>query len=222
MTHTPNVPKRNWAAVVLAAAGAYVVVTTALNGANRSSPDFPTTFYGLESGLLFVSFALVPVAILVAFVAFGLGAAGLAPLGGNSARSRLLFLGTGVFALAAQYSYLGGFFNYLMGGGSELPERVTTFALTAVAVALAVATSVVVFRAGVVRGAARWALPAATLLTVVSAVVSNLFALSPNEFVSNWGDIPHGLGIAIVGIAYWRVGLVARRPVPEAVESLAE
>jgi len=125
----------------------------------------------------------------------------------------MLFLVTGVAAAVAQYSLVGP--ALVAVGDSLAPATTTIIVLDSIAFALAILTSIVVARAGVVRGLARWAMPIAIVLIASALIVSN-------TFVSDWGDIPHGLGILILGLAYWRAGVHTPAPVPEQQESLAE
>jgi hypothetical protein len=219
MTNRPGDPKpsqrRNPGAVFLVIAGGFALLATLANGILRSIPDAPTNLFGTVFGLLLASFVLVPLVIVVAFTYLGVGGRGVYPLGGYSVRARMLFFLTGVVALAAQYSLIGPALVPVGPDESLVPAEATTIALDSVAIALAILTSVVVIRTGVVRGFARWALPVAIVLTAASLIISNAIP-------SNWGDIPHGVGIVILGLGYWRAGVHVPAPVPEAVESLAE
>jgi hypothetical protein len=215
MTDPGRTPKRNWAAVLLAVAGGFMLIATIANATLRSIPDAPPQPFAIIFGLLLASFVLGPIAILVAFRVLGTGTRSLEPLGGNTLASRLLFVLTALFTLAAQYSLLGPLL-FDVGNGQAVNRGITaSYVLDAGAFALAIVTSVVILRAGVVRGFARWALPIAAALAIVSVIVSNAL-LTP------WGDVPHGLAVLLLGVAYWRAGLSVDGPVPEGAESLAE
>lgn len=218
MTRSTSTSRRNLGAVILVIAGAYALFATLANAVSRAIPDFPTNLFGTQFGLLLASFVLVPVAIVVSFTYFGVGSGGVYPLGGYSVRARMLFFLTGIVALAAQYSFFGLALVPVGQDSSLAPAETTIFVLDSFAVALAIVVSVVVIRVGVVRGLARWALPLAILLTTVSIVFPSL----PNAPESDWWDIPHGLGIALLGVAYWRAGVHTPPSVPEGAESLAE
>jgi hypothetical protein len=218
MTHSQPGARRSLGGVILVVAGGFALFATLANAIARAIPDFPTNLFGTIFGLLLASFLLVPVAIVVAFVYFGVGAGGVYPLGGYSVRSRMLFLLTGLVALAAQYSLVGPALVPVGPDSSLVPAEVATSVLDGLAVALAILVCVVVVRVGVVRGLARWALPLALVLTAASLVLTAL----PSGAVGDWEDIPHCLGILVLGIAYWRAGVHAVAPVPEPAKSLAE
>ena len=213
MTEPKTPPRRNLGAVLLVIGGGFALFATLANGILRSIPDAPTNLFGTVSALLFASFLLVPLLIVVAFTYLGVGGRGVYPLGGYTARARLLFLATGVVALAAQYSLAA--LALVAVGDSLAPAITTNIVLDFIALALTILTAIVVIRAGIVRGFGRWALPV-TVAHVASALIIS------NVVVSDWGDIPHGLGILILGLGYWRAGVHAPAPVPEGAESLAE
>jgi hypothetical protein len=215
MTERGRPPMRNWAAVVLVIAGSLLLVATISNATIRSIPNAPTASFAIVFGLQLASFLLVPVAILVAFRVFGSGTARLEALGGDGLGQRLMFVLTALFALAAQYSLLGPILVVGDSGRSATPEFTASYVLDGTAFALAIVTSIVIIRGGVVRGFARSALPIATLLTAISLVGSNLV-------ISLWGDVPHGLAVLLLGIGYWRAGLPVGIPVPARPKSLAE
>jgi hypothetical protein len=215
MTDAERPPRRNWAAVVLVVAGAFLLVATLANGILRSIPDAPTAPFAIVFGLQLASFLLVPIAILIAFRVFGSGTARLESLGHDTLASRMLFTLTALFALAAQYSLLGPLLLVGDSGKSVTPELTAGYILDGAAFALALLTSVVIIRTGVVSGLARWALPVAALLALASVIVSNLVP-------TVWGDVPHGLAVLGLGVAYWRAGLPGGIPVPESPKSLAE
>ncbi len=118
-------------------------------------------------------------------------------------------LGAVILVIAGAYALFATLANAVSRAIPDFPTN---------AVALAIVVSVVVIRVGVVRGLARWALPLAILLTTVSIV----FPSVPNAPESDWWDIPHGLGIVLLGVAYWRAGVHTPPSVPEGAESLAE
>jgi hypothetical protein len=214
-TPAGGTPRRNWGAVVLAVAGAFMLIATIANGTLRSIPDAPTQPFAVVFGLLLASFVLAPIAILIAFRVFGTGTLSFQPLGGDALGSRLLFVLTALFTLAAQYSLLGPLL-FDVGDGRAVNRAATaSYILDAAAFALAIVTSVIILRAGIVRGFARWALPIAAVLAVVSVVVSN-------TLFTEWADVPHGLAVLFLGVAYWRAGVPADVPVPAGPESLAE
>jgi hypothetical protein len=218
MPQSTSALRRNLGAVILVVAGGYALFATLANGLARAIPDTPTNLFGTISGLLLASLLLVPLAIVVSFTYFGAGGSGVYPLGGYSVRARMLFFLTGIVALAAQYSFFGLALVPVGPDSSLVPAESTMYVLDSIAAALAIVVSVVVIRVGVVRGLARWALPFAILLTAVSVV----FPSVPNWLQSDWWDVPHGLGIVIVGVAYWRAGVHMPPSVPEGAESLAE
>ncbi|HEY5229886.1 MAG TPA: hypothetical protein VIJ11_03200 [Galbitalea sp.] len=218
MAHAVSDPRRNLGAAILVVAGSFALVATLANAVSRAIPAFPTNLFGTLFALLLASFVLVPLAIVVAFTYFGVGGRGVYPLGGYSVRARMLFFLTGVVALAAQYSFLGLALVPVGPGSSLVPAETTIWVLDLIAVVAAATVSVVVIRVGVVQGLARGALPLAILLTAVSVV----FPSVPGSPQSDWWDVPHGVGIVILGIAYWRAGVHTPPPVPEGTESLAE
>jgi hypothetical protein len=210
-----RIPKRNWAAVVLAVAGAFMLIAMIANGTLRSIPDAPSQPFAVVFGLLLASFVLAPIAILVAFRVFGTGTRSFPPLGGDALGSRLLFVLTALFTLAAQYSLLGPLLFDVGDGGAVNRATTASYILDGAAFVLAIVTSVIILRAGIVRGFARWALPIAAALAIVSVIVSNTLP-------TDWGDVPHGVAVLFLGVAYWRAGVPVEGPVPAGPESLAE
>ena len=59
------------------------------------------------------------------------------------------------------------------------------------------------------------AVPITIVLIAAALIISNVL-------VSDWGDIPHGVGIVILSLAYWRAGVHTPPAVPEGPKSLAE
>ena len=203
-------PERNWGGVIVAAAGAFELAATLFNAIARAIPGFPTNLFGTISGLLLGAFVLVPIALVVGFAPLAFGTGKLASIAGEGVRSRLT-----VFTAALVSAVVPFVVIFLIAGSlgqdEEAAERATSGSLVVEIFALLIGlvAGIVIARAGVARGYARWSLIVAVLLISVTIV------LGYTDLLANWQDIPRAIGILALGISYWRVGLPSAHTRPE-------
>jgi hypothetical protein len=202
-----SAPRRNWGGVVIAVTGAALVLATALDGISRPIVDFPTNFFGPIFGIQLGLFVLTPIALVVGFAPLAFGARGLIGIAGPSIRSRLWLFGTAIFALIAQYTAAGLFIDEIGQADESAITRSTNGALVVLVFALLVGlvAGSIVARVRIATGLARWSLIIAIVLVAVSV------GAGFGSFESNWTELPYAVGILLLGLSYWRVGLVSAR-----------
>jgi hypothetical protein len=195
-------PKRNWGGVVIAVAGAFELASTLFNAIARSFPDFPTSVFGTIFGLQLASFLLVPPALAVGFAPLAFGARGLASIAGPGSRARLFVFAATLVGCLAQFGILVLLISEI-GPDEETIARASSAILVIEIFALLVAlvAGIVIARARVVAGFARWSLIVGIALIAVTLV------LGYSNIAQNWQDVPRAVGLLAIGLSYWRAGL---------------
>lgn len=164
----------------------------------------------LSYGVTFVA-ALVVLAVSTVPLAFG--STGRDGVVGRSLAGRIALVGYGWVFLAAQVALLLATF-----AGVEAASTVN-LVLTLVQTGCAVVAVVVVYRARIARGAARWSLALSVLVGIVAGVVSNV---APSLDVVMAAFCLSAASIAFAGVTYvlWRPvrsRRTADAPAPRAV-----
>lgn len=200
-----DAPTRNWGGVVIAVTGVALVLATVLNAISRSIVDFPTSFFGPIFGIQLGLFVVTPIALVIGFAPLAFGARGLTGIAGPSIRSRFWLFGTAFFALIAQYTAAGLFIGEIGQSDESTITRSTNGALVVLVFALLVGlvAGVIVARTGIAHGLARWSLIIAILLVAVSV------GAGFGSLESNWSELPYAVGILLLGLSYWRAGLLS-------------
>jgi hypothetical protein len=210
LVSAPGTRRRNWGGVMIAIAGGYELVSTVLNATARSIPNFPTNLFGTIFVLQFAAVLLVPFALLVGFAPLAFGALGMRSIAGPALSAKIRVFLAGVVGCIAQF-VIAGLFIAEIGQTSDAAISGTTSATIVVgvfALLIGVMAAVVIARAGVATGYARWS------LFVAVALIAVTIALGDIGLAGQWQDVPRAAGILALGVSYWRVGLPATASVP--------
>jgi hypothetical protein len=220
-SHVPRpTPARNWGAVVIAAAGAFALACDGWWVVALVAP-FSSVLIETAFILQVATLSFVPIAVLVGFVPLSFGARGFASIAGTTSRTRLLVFAAPVVACVAQLVIVAAPLFETGMGQQALETSVSGILILAVfAVLLVIVAGIVIARAGIARGFARWSLLVALLLTLVT------LALYSAGLAVVWQDVPRSIGLVALGIGYWRAGRTAPvaedSRVPVGSKSLAE
>jgi hypothetical protein len=162
-----------------------------------------------------LNFVVLPIVLVVAAVPLAFGRGTVASVTGTSRVGRILFLAWAVLSALSQLA-----FTIELGSTLQVAQTVEIVRLliAVLAVAAGVAAAVVILLAGVAVGFARVSL----FLAVLLFAVTELGYLGAFGAFGLWGDLPRAVGLLVLGLSYWRVGLPEARTVPDQGESLAE
>lgn len=204
-TLSTDAPVSNRGGVLLTAVGVLSVLAVVI-GALQIVPG-PFAF-----GLNFV---VLPVVLVVAAVPLAFGRSRVAGVAGRSRLGRILFLAWAVLSAVSQLAFIIELASTLQVAQTVEIVRLLVAVLAVVA---GVAAAVVILLAGVAVGFARVSL----FLAILLFAVTELGYLGAFGAFGLWGDLPRALGLLVLGLSYWRVGLPVTGSVPDQGESLAE
>jgi hypothetical protein len=190
---------RNWAGVLIAIIGAGGLVFSLLHGLLQDNVA------GSIANILVELFAYFPgvIAVLVAAIVLGFGTGRLAGIVGSSRWGRVSVCAWAILNAASQLAFIG----YLTDDATHFAQAEDIQATLSIATVLVgLVAAAFVLRAHVVTGFARVSLFIAVLLFAVTEALQ----LVGNTDTGWFWDIPRLAGLAILGISYWRAGVVPR------------
>lgn len=194
---------RNWGAVLITVVSGCALIASLLY-------DFsPDSAVGGAAGIAQFLFEYIPgaLAIFVGVIVFAFGAkrsgeTHLASVAGTGRLGQAAVFVWGLLAATTQVSFLG----LLSDDPLTLERAQEVQQLCGIgAILIGVVAAVLVVRAHVLRGFARYAL---FLCVVLFAVTFVLVLLAGNDLSPLW-DLPRVIGLVVLGVAYWRAGVPA-------------
>lgn len=225
MTKELRPARANWGGVVITAAAVVALVGDVVH-------EIPSAALSdVEGDFTELTILVVPIALIVGFVPLAFGSRRLRSIVGDSWRSRTwLFAAPIVAALAEQFGSEPVIPAVIYPDGEHYDinsELNLAFFVLALATVLGFVAGIAVVRAGIATGLARWSL-LVTVVLILATVVLNYFGWVLDWY--SWLDLPRSLGLLVLGVSYWRVGIrstvpaepVAEPSVTEPAKSLAE
>ncbi len=198
-----DAPTVNRAAVQLAVVGA-IGILAALSTGLHTVPFFAAA----------LSYAVLPVVLVVVSVPLALGNRRFRSVVGPSIVGRVLFILWAVSTALSQIALLGELSD---DRSTSLQVETARQVLSLVAAASGIIAGVIILNSGP-RSLARSSLIFGVVLFAVSE--SLLYAQTP--VLDAWWGVPLALGWLLMGLSYLHSGLPDAAPVPEGPESLAE
>ncbi len=194
---------RNWGAILITVVSGCALIASLLY-------DFsPDSAVGGAAGIAQFLFEYIPgaLAIFVGVIVFAFGTkrsgiARLASVAGTNRLGQAAVFVWGLLAAATQVSFLG----LLSGDALTLARAEDVQQLCGIgAILIGIFAAILVFRAHVLRGFARYAL----FLCVILFAVTFVLVLFAGNDLSPLSDLPRVAGLVVLGIAYWRAGVPA-------------
>jgi hypothetical protein len=162
-----------------------------------------------------LNFVVLPIVLVIAAVPLAFGASRVAGVAGSSRSGRILFLAWAALSAVSQLAFIIELGSTLQV--AQLVEIVRLF-IAVLAIVAGVTAAVAILLARVAVGFARVSL----FLAVLLFAVTELGYLGAFGAFGLWGDLPRAVGLLVLGLSYWRVGLPITGSVPDRYESLAE
>lgn len=196
MTNTASPVGRNGAAVLIFIVGAGGFVASLLHALLQNNVGAISEIF-----VLLFSYSFGVIGVLIAAILLSFGTRRFVSIVGDSGWGRVALCAWAILNAASQVAYVG----YLSDGATHVVRAhqiQMTIAIATLLVGLLAATFVL--RGHVATGFAAVSLFVALILYAASGVLLTINTANIDAFV----DLPRLVGLALLGLSYWRVGVL--------------